>query len=138
MRRKILIKLIRNEMLKIIKKPSTYILIIFITLFVFGTNYLYRYKLDENGNYINSSINYSKELETQKLKLSQCDNCNIASIKTEIAINELYLLYGSSSWQAYIIENRDIKGLLNDMYESNDNSIKAKYELYINKFKKNI
>ena len=49
-------KLIINELTKIFNKKSTYIILSIIFVFVFFTNYLYKYKLDEIGGFNN--INY--------------------------------------------------------------------------------
>ena len=49
--------LIKNELIKIFSKKSIYIIMLVMLFFVIGTNYLYKNKIDEFGNFIDNDIN---------------------------------------------------------------------------------
>ena len=54
-----MINLVFNELIKIFNKRSTYIILFLIVLFIFFTNFLYKYKLNETGEYKdNNKYNY--------------------------------------------------------------------------------
>ena len=55
--------LIKNELIKIFSKKSIYIIMLVMLFFVIGTNYLYKNKIDEFGNFIDNDINKENYLE---------------------------------------------------------------------------
>lgn len=55
--------LIKNELIKIFSKKSIYIIMLVMLFFVIGTNYLYKNKIDEFGNFIDNDIIKENYLE---------------------------------------------------------------------------
>ena len=72
-----LINLIINEITKIVKKPSFYVLVLILLLFVFGTNYLYKYKLGEDGSIKETPISIGKEISKLENKIRSEKQFNI-------------------------------------------------------------
>lgn len=104
-----MINLIKNELIKIFNKKSTYIMFAFIFIFVAITNYIYKCELDENGNYKveyydTSYIDYLKE-ELDNIKVDEENRDYEISLRADIMKYELIDEYGTDSWQSYIIEN---------------------------------
>lgn len=104
-----MINLVKNELIKIFNKKSTYIMFAFIFIFVVITNYIYKSELDENGNYKveyydTSYINYLKE-ELDNIKVDEDNKDYEISLRADIMKYELIDEYGNASWQSYIIEN---------------------------------
>ena len=117
-----MINLITNELVKIFNKKSTYIFLFLILIFVFFTNYLYKYKIDENGNYI-TYIDRNKEIEKYNNLLNNC-NSNCDNYKYLLEVNKMYNKYGENSFQGFVVER------YYDNYSNN-------YDLYNNLFIKN-
>ena len=117
-----MINLIKNEFNKIFNN-RLYICMVIIIVFVFCTNLLYKYKIDENGN-IKTKVNYKKEQEIYEEKIENCINCSpdtIEKYKYIIEKNRIKNKYGSNSWQSYVFDN---------VLDFNDKS-------YINRFENN-
>lgn len=104
-----MISLIKNELIKIFNKKSTYIMFALIFIFVSITNYIYKSELDESGNYKleyydASYIDYLKE-ELNNIGNDEDDKEYEISLRSNIMKFELIEEYGVNSWQEYIIEN---------------------------------
>lgn len=136
-----MINLIQNELIKIVHKKIFYISLIICFLFVFFTNYIYKYKLDENGEYVISNNieeeieNAQKELDNSKELFLKIEN------KTKLDILNLSKKYGTDSWQNYYID-KDLRNVifnLNEAYYNNTENLecKEKYDYYISKFDSN-
>lgn len=101
-----LIKLIKNELIKMFNK-KLYICLIILCLFVLTTNLLYKYMIDDNGNFY-EKIDYKKEQEIYKEKIDNCINCSDEIINEyyyNIEDNRIKEKYGDNSWQVYVFEN---------------------------------
>ena len=139
-----MINLIKNELVKIFNKKSTYIMFAFILIFVSITIYIYKSELDENGNYKveyydNSYINYLKE-ELDNIKLDEDNKEYEISLRIDIMKYELIEKYGVNSWQSYIIENNMnylLEGIIRCKYYEEDkdllNTYEDEYNLFIEK-----
>lgn len=117
-----MIKLIKNEFIKIFNKKSIYILFAISLLFVVFTNYIYKYKLDENNNiktstYDSSYLKYAKEKLNSLDTTKEANKSEEARLRTEINTYELYEKYGIDSWQVYIT-NEKLINLLTEINES--------------------
>ena len=104
-----MISLIKNELIKIFNKKSTYIMFAFIFIFVSITNYIYKRELDESGNFKLeysdiSYIDYLKE-ELDNIGNDEDDKEYEISLRSDIMKFELIEKYGVNSWQEYIIDN---------------------------------
>jgi len=136
-----LINLIKNELVKIFNKKSTYIMFAFIFIFVSITNYIYKKELDESGNYKaetydNSYINYLKE-ELDNIKIDEDNKEYEISLRTDIMKYELIDKYGVNSWQEYIIENNMnylLEGIIRCKYYEEDKELLSTYEEEYNLF----
>lgn len=135
-----LINLIINEIIKIIKKPSFYVSIIILLLFVLGTNYLYKYKLGENGEIKVNTVSIQKEISNFESKINETSDIDKkVEYKTSIDVLKLTNKYGTNSWQSYYI-NKDVRNLINEInnayYENKevDSSIYEEYNRYLNIF----
>ena len=108
--------LIKNELIKIFRKKSTYIVLIVLALFVVLTNFIYKYMLSTmNMNNYNTSeeyINYAKE-ELNNIN-PQSDRENYIQLKTDVDFYELRKQFEENSWQMYILD-RDFQGYLYDI-----------------------
>ena len=105
--------LIKNELIKIFRKKSTYIVLIILALFIVLTNFIYKYMISAmNMNNYNTSeeyINYARE-ELNNIN-PQSDRENYIQLKTDVEFYELTKKFDKNSWQMYII-NRDFQGYL--------------------------
>ena len=135
-----LINLIINEITKIVKKPSFYILILILLLFVFCTNYLYKYKLGEDGSIKSNSISIGKEISKLEIEMNKTNDIDKKVYnKTSIDVLKLSDRYGINSWQSYYI-NKKVSNLIeeiNNAYYENkevDKSITEEYDRYISIF----
>lgn len=98
--------LIKNELIKIFRKKSTYIILIIFFLFTILTNIIYKVmdKLEVTVDY-NLSDEYIEYVKEDIKNLNPQDNRQeYIQAKTEIDMYELYKKYDSDSWQAYIIK----------------------------------
>ncbi|HOP66043.1 MAG TPA: hypothetical protein PLX66_03420, partial [Bacilli bacterium] len=102
-----MIKLIKNELIKIFHKKSIYIILAICLAFVILTNYIYKnvntfYSTADNKEYINSLIEEQKTID-----LSNSDNIDwYVSNQTEIDMYNLKEHYGTDSWQSALIVDR--------------------------------
>lgn len=110
----------KNELIKLYNKKLI-ICTLIIILYVICTNLIYKYKMDEQGNII-ESIDYKKEIEIYKDKLDNCINCSDSTINEYKYIIEKYKIkekYGEDSWQSYVFDN---------IIDFNDDSYIEKFE----------
>jgi len=130
-----LINLIKNELIKIIKKKSLYITMLFILIFVVLTNCMYKFSdniIDSLG--IDSNQYLKEELKNLDPNKSS-DVSTYIGIKTEIELNELLNEYGKDSWQAYIINDKmqEVIYEINNYkygFEKNEEMLKKSEEKY--------
>lgn len=136
-----MINLIINELTKIFKRKSTYVMFIFILIFVLFTNYLYKNELDENGTYITNYDSYitsiKEELSNNEIK----DDEYVLMLKKDLKKYELISKYKNGSWQQYIIEN-NMDYIIECMIKYDESldeykDIKYEYDLYIDRFDNN-
>ena len=135
-----LINLIINEITKIVKKPSFYVLVLILLLFVFGTNYLYKYKLGEDGSIKETPISIGEEISKLEIEMNKTNDIDKKVYnKTSIDVLKLSDRYGINSWQSYYI-NKKVSNLIKEInyayYENRevDKSIIDEYDRYINIF----
>ncbi len=105
--------LIKNELIKIFRKKSTYIVLIILALFVVLTNFIYKYMMSmiNQGNY-NTSDQYIEYAREQLNNINpESDRENYIQLKTDVDFYELMKQFDENSWQIYII-NRDFQGYL--------------------------
>lgn len=100
--------LIKNELVKIFRKKSTYIVLIILAVFVILTNCIYKYMMNMlmPGQYKQSDeyIQYAKERLASMTP--EANREEYIDLKTEVDVYELQKDYDEDSWQTYII-NRD-------------------------------
>lgn len=105
--------LIKNELIKIFRKKSTYIVLIILALFVILTNFIYKYMMSiiDQSNYSTSDeyIEYARE-QLNNIN-PESDRENYIQLKTDVDFYELRKSFDENSWQLYII-NRDFHGYL--------------------------
>ena len=98
--------LIKNEIIKIFKKKSIYVMLIVTFAFTILTNVIYKYIYNMNGDYF--SEGYIEVLEEQQKSLNP-DNPEEVSIyinnKTDLDTYNLAKQYDKDSWQYEIILN---------------------------------
>lgn len=102
-----MIKLVKNELIKVFGKKSIYIILLICLGFVVLTNFIYKsYKADANvyGNkeYVDSLI---EEQKTIDLKNSKNIDWYVSN-QTEIDIYAIQEKYGFDSWQAYLAQEK--------------------------------
>lgn len=130
-----MINLIKNEFIKIFNTKSIYVMLVLLLFFVLFTNIIYKYKLDEFGNYKENIYN---KVDLDKLENKLIEEKNIDQqqiLRKEILTYKLYLKYGINSWQAYIIEN-NMSDIIDGVIENNELLLKE-YDNIIQKFDKN-
>ncbi len=101
-----LINLIKNELSKMLNKKLN-VCVVIMLLFIIGTNLIYKYKLDDIGNF-KEEIDYRKEQEIYKNKIENCTFCTVEKINEYeymIELNRIKEQYGYNSWQSYVFEN---------------------------------
>lgn len=105
--------LIKNELIKIFRKKSTYIVLIILALFVVLTNLIYKYMMSMiNQNNYNTSDEYIEYAREQLNNINpESDRENYIQLKTDVDFYELTKQFDENSWQRYII-NRDFQGYL--------------------------
>lgn len=135
-----MINLIINEITKIIKKPSFYVSVLILLLFVFGTNYLYKYKLGEDGSIKETPISIGEEINKLEIEMNKTNDIDKKVYnKTNIDVLKLSDRYGINSWQSYYI-NKKVSNLIEEInyayYENRqvDKSITDEYDRYISIF----
>jgi len=132
--------LIKNELLKIFRKKSTYVMFVIIFILVLLTNIIYKTNLDESGEFKQDIHNYLKE---EIDKLNNLDITNIENKKEELSTRknimkyEIYEKYGVNSWQAYITDTKllnIIDGIIESEYGNRKNPDDLDYFLKEYKF----
>ncbi len=121
-----MINLIKNELFKIFKKKSIFVLFIFLILFSIFIN-LVNKKL-YNVNYNDDYINYLKD-EIKNLDFNNIDEIDLyIDYKNQIDEYELLSKYDYNSWQYSVIRNKAydyIYAINNCIYkEKDDNKLK--------------
>ena len=58
-----MLKLLQNEFVKIFKKKSIFVIFVIMIFFVVATNIIYKYKINELGEFNNNKYNYLKIAE---------------------------------------------------------------------------
>lgn len=102
-----MISLIKNEITKILKKKSIYIMLIVILAFMILTNVMYKYRgsSEMNGYYSESYIKMIQE-DIKTLDLNNPEDIEeYISYKTDIDIYDLLKKYDKDSWQYEVILN---------------------------------
>ena len=127
-----MIKLIRIEILKLFKHKSIYFIFLFLSLFCFANNFLYKLDYDKDGRYkYDDAIDIKKEISVKKKELARYDVNNnddkniYVTTKTELDVYKGMNNYDKNSWQ-YIKYN---DYLYSSLYEIN-------YYTYIDKDKR--
>ena len=102
-----MINLIGNELKKIFKKKTIYILLIITVGYILLSNIMI--KITDNG--YQYYYYYEGDIEYYETSLSELDPNNAADLstyvdfKTQIELLNLTKEYGNNSWQAYVINN---------------------------------
>lgn len=140
-----MINLIKNELIKIFYKKSTYIIFIILFFAVIFTNVLYKKELDEKGNIKSSSYDSgllkSVEEELKNIEDNSVDNEYILLLRKKLMEYELYEKYGEYSWQGYFIKN-NVRNLISEIIDNKYNEsntellkkLESEYDNYIKKF----
>lgn len=85
-----MINLVFNELIKIFNKRSIYIVLFLILIFIFFTNFLYKYKLDENGQYKNSDVEYNYlEIAKNNMENNEDYYLNKYIVDNKVNINKM-------------------------------------------------
>ncbi len=101
-----MIKLVKNELIKVFSKKSIYIILLVCLAFVILTNFIYKSfksstNINDNKEYINNL-----EVEQETIDLTNSKNTEwYVSNQTEIDIYNLQEKYGINSWQASLIQS---------------------------------
>lgn len=108
--------LIKNELTKLFRKKSTYIVLVILAAFVLLTNLIYKFMLSAlmPNQYRNSEQYISYAREELKGTNPETEREKYIDLKTEIDLYELEKNYDDDSWQMYII-NRDFSGYLRNI-----------------------
>ena len=112
--------LIKNELIKIFRKKSVYIILIVMFLFMILTNCIYRYMYSDviseeyrlDDTYISEARENIKDIDTN---LNSENRNYYINTKTDVDYYDLYKKYDKNSWQAYIIK----RDFYNYLYECN-------------------
>ncbi|MCR5147139.1 MAG: ABC transporter permease [Clostridia bacterium] len=108
--------LIKNELIKIFRKKSTYIVLIILAAFVILTNLIYKFMLSTimPDNYRSSEQYISYAKEQLKNMSPETDREEYINLKTEVDLYELENAFDEGSWQMYIV-NRDFGQYIRDI-----------------------
>lgn len=100
--------LVKNEIIKILKKKSLYIMIIVIIGFIILSNAMYKYSYTSfgSGYYSESYINMLKQEIKNLNPENPAEVDSYISYKTEIETYELLKKYDKDSWQYEVIEQK--------------------------------
>lgn len=134
--------LIKNEIIKIFKKKSIYVMLIVTLAFTILTNIIYKYIYNLDGNYF--SEGYLKVLEEEQKNLDPNnpeEEGIYISNQTEIDLFELAKQYDKDSWQHAIIidKGRDYISNLNyEKYRNHDEEELEKVQAQYNEFIKRL
>lgn len=109
--------LIKNELIKIFKKKSTYIVLIIFLLFVILTNCIYRFMETYSSNYdYRTNDEYISMIKEEIKNVDvEGDRQHYIDLKSDIDYYELYKKYDKDSWQVYLIK----KDFYNYIYNIN-------------------
>ena len=102
-----MINLIKNEITKILKKKSIYVMIIVTFAFVILTNVLYKFVIPKfmNEFMFDDIINESIKEEMKNLNLDDVEQAKMyVADKTTLDTNELAKKYDNKSWQYAVIQ----------------------------------
>lgn len=116
--------LIKNELVKIFKKKSAYIILIITLVFIIFSNFMY--KKSDNTSYSSYSPEMLKYYEEDLAGINPNDPATLSAYietKTQIDTIELIKKYGFESWQANIIPGK-LSGYIFDMNEFKYSSVK--------------
>ena len=101
--------LVKNEITKIIKKKSFYIMLIVVLAYIVLSNVMYKYVYNSTTNYEYYSDSYA-EILRQEMKNLNLENQQDVDIyigdKTELDIYELLKQYDKESWQYKLIPEK--------------------------------
>lgn len=109
-----MIRLIKDELVKIFKKKSIYIAFIIVLLAVIGINWTNQYARRERAESYANQIASMKEYLKKYNPDNQSDISTYISIKSSIDELELMEKYGANSWQANVI-SEELGEILNEM-----------------------
>lgn len=116
--------LIKNELIKIFKKKSTYIILIITLAFIVFSNFMYSKSDDTSySNYSPEMLIYYKEALASINPNDPATLSAYIETKTQVDIIELIKKYGFESWQANIIPKK-LPGYIADMNEYEYSSVK--------------
>ena len=102
-----MINLIKNEITKILKKKSIYVMIIVTFAFIILTNVLYKFVIPKfmNEFMFDDIINESIKEEMKNLNLDDLEQAKMyVADKTTLDTNELAKKYDNNSWQYAVIQ----------------------------------
>ena len=105
-----MIRLIKNEFVKIFKKKSFYIVMLVTIIFIVGYNIIMRnISNSENINYygnLDEQIDYV-EIDLQELDpLKESDKSQYIDYKSSLETYKLMKKYGVNSWQFSIVQSK--------------------------------
>lgn len=108
--------LIKNELIKIFRKKSTYIVLVILAAFVLLTNLIYKFMLStimpDNYRASEQYITYAKD-QLKSLN-PETDREEYINLKTDVDVYELQSNYAEDSWEIFII-NRDFVNYLRNI-----------------------
>ncbi len=104
----------KNELIKILKKKSTYIILMITLAFMIFSNFMYQRNTKQmySGNYSDEDMQYYEEAMPTSSKDPETNDMYV-SMKSNLDMMKLIQKYGYSSWQAYVIQ----------MYLGNDSTL---------------
>ena len=115
-----MIKLIKNELVKIFSKKSLYIILIIIFGIIFYQTFSYEKRIETQSSSAQSSLR--EELDFTKEQMSLEDKSTYSGLLNYVKLQSRYdliemvgNLYGDESWQAYVIL-QDYQYMAYDMY----------------------
>ena len=108
--------LLINELTKIFRKKSTYIVLIILAAFVLLTNLIYKFMLESlmPDNYRASESYIAHAREQLKSLNPENDREEYINLKTDVDLYELQENFSEDSWEMFII-NRDFEGYLRNI-----------------------
>ena len=142
-----MINLIENELKKVFKKKTIYILLIIIVGYILLVNVITR--VTDNGYqnyyYYDGDIEYYEHHLSSLDPNSTSEKSEYLDIKCQLELAKLTQKYGNNSWQAYVINNiliEDINTIVNHEYsgsitEEEFSTAKQNYDMAISKFETN-
>lgn len=135
--------LVKNEIIKIVKKKSFYIILIVILAYIVLSNVMSKYVYTSvNSNYYTEEyINIIKE-ELKNLDPESSEDVDIyVSDKTDIETYELMKQYDKDSWQYALIQEKGkeyISEINEYTYKNKDNDALEKSKEELNKFQEKL